>query len=56
MQLKLAFLNQDDQPPSQPAAPWKQMNEETQTAVLQILARLIARTLEAKPAKEADNE
>jgi hypothetical protein len=56
MQLKLAFHHPDDQPPEPTATPWDRIDEETQAAMLDILARLIARTLEAKSAKEADDE
>jgi len=56
MQLKLAFLHPDDQPPEPTATPWDQMDEKTHAVALDILARLIARTLEAKPAKEEDDE
>lgn len=56
MQLKLSFPNPDDQPPEPAATPWDRTDEETQAAALQILARLIARTLAATPVKEAENE
>ena len=54
MQLKLALMDQHDPSPQSP--PWQQMNAQTQAAALAILARLIARRLVSKPAKEVDDE
>jgi hypothetical protein len=54
MQLNLAFLDPPDLPPTlSPAAPsataWSQLDEASRIAALEILARLIARMLSAKP-------
>jgi hypothetical protein len=56
MQLNLAFLDPDDQPPNPSATPWDQMDEQTRDAALDILARVIARMLAAEPVQEASDE
>jgi hypothetical protein len=61
MQLNLAFLDQPDLPPSpSPKATsmtaWEQLDEASRLAVLEILARLIARMLAARSTKEASDE
>lgn len=56
MQLNLAFLDPDDQPPSPAAASWHQMDAQTREAALDILADLIARMLVAEAVKEASDE
>ena len=61
MQLKLAFLDPPDLAPNpSPAAPlataWRQLDEASRTAALEILARLIARMLSAGSTKEGSNE
>ncbi len=57
MQLNLAFL---DEPPNparhQPTSPWDKIDPVARAAALEILSRLIARMLAAKPAKDATNE
>ena len=61
MQMRLAFLDQADQPPFPsttipPATAWNQLDEASRLAALEILARLIARMLAAAPAVEATDE
>jgi hypothetical protein len=58
MQLNLAFLDQPDLPlsPAAPQGAWDQLDEASRVAALGILARLIARTLTARPATEASDE
>lgn len=61
MQMRLAFLDQADQPPSPSttipsATAWNQLDEASRLAALEILARLIARMLAAAPAVEATDE
>lgn len=56
MQLSLAFLDPDDQPPSPTATPWDRMSEQTREEALDILARVIARMLAAEPGQEASDE
>jgi len=52
MQLNLAFLEQP-QPPDRPQppsnAPWDRIDPQARAAALDVLARLIARTLAAPP-------
>jgi class 3 adenylate cyclase len=56
MQLKLAFLDPPDLAPNPPAAPlataWRQLDEASRVAALEILARLIARMLSARSKRE----
>jgi hypothetical protein len=62
MQLKLAFLESAEPPPSSvPASPppptaWDQLDEAARIAALRMLAVLIARTLATEPAEEVGNE
>jgi hypothetical protein len=61
MQLKLAFLDLPDPAPNpSPAAPvataWRQLDEAARVAALEILARLIARMLSARPRREGSDE
>ena len=61
MQLNLAFLDRPDLPPNPfPAAPsataWEQLDEASRVAALDILARLIARTLSTGSTREASDE
>ena len=61
MQLNLAFLDPPDLPPgpsptSPPPTAWDQLDEASRIAALEILARLIARMLSARSAKEASDE
>jgi hypothetical protein len=61
MQLNLALLDQPDLPPSpipavRPASAWEQLDEASRLAVLEILARLIARMLAARSTKEVSDE
>jgi len=62
MQLNLAFLDQLDLPPSlspktTSVTAWEQLDEASRQAVLEILARLIARMLAARSTREeADDE
>lgn len=59
MQLTLIFLDLPDPPlgaapASLAPAPWEQLDEAARHAALEILARLIARMLEAKPMDVSD--
>ena len=58
MQLNLAFRDQPDPPPSPAARPnaWAQLDEASRVTALEILARLIARMLTARPAMEVRDE
>ena len=56
MQMRLAFLDLADQPPSPSTTAWDQLDEASRLAALEILARLIARMLAAAPAMEASDE
>ena len=60
MQLKLAFLDPPDLAPNPPAAPlvtaWRQLDEASRIAALEILARLIARVLSARSKREGSDE
>jgi hypothetical protein len=61
MQLNLAFVDQPDLPPSPAAAApsasaWDQIDEASRIAALEILTRLIARTLSAGSTMEASDE
>lgn len=61
MQLNLAFLDQSKLPPNSfPAVPsataWEQLEEASRLAALDILARLIARTLSTGSTREASDE
>ena len=61
MQLKLAFLNlpnlaQNPSPAAPSATAWQQLDEASRIAALEILARLIARMLRAKPTREGSDE
>jgi len=56
MQLNLIFLDLPDPPTRStklPSAPWEQLDEVARQAALEILARLIARMLEAEATREA---
>jgi hypothetical protein len=59
MQLRLAFLELTDPPPSQSTPtnppPWEQIEETARMAALELLARLIASTLVA-PEEEMPDE
>jgi hypothetical protein len=56
MQLKLGFLDLTNPPRSQSTGPWDQIDPGARAAALDILSRLIARMLAAKPAKDTTNE
>ncbi len=61
MQLNLAFLDQSNLPPNpfpavQSATAWEQLDEASRLAALDILARLIARTLSTGSTREASDE
>ena len=61
MQLKLAFVDTPDLAPNpSPAAPLatagQQLDEASRIAALEILARLIARTLSARSKREGSDE
>lgn len=61
MQLNLAFVEQPDPPPSPsaavlPATAWDRIDEASRIAALEILTRLIARTLSAGSTREASDE
>ena len=60
MQLKLAFLDPPDLAPNPSPAPlataWRQLDEASRVAALEILARLIARMLSARSKREASDE
>jgi hypothetical protein len=61
MQLSLAFVDPSD-PPASPAptntppTPWNQIDEAARMAALEVLARLIARMVAARQAREASDE
>ena len=52
MQLTLAFL----EPPRLPTTPWDQLDAKARAAALEILARLIAQTLETSRQTEAADD
>jgi len=56
MQLNLAFLEPPNPPRRQSTGPWDQIDPGARAAAIEILSRLIARMLAAKPAKDATNE
>jgi hypothetical protein len=61
MQLNLAFLDPPNLAPNpSPAAPsttaWRQLDEASRVAALEILARLIARMLSARSKREGNDE
>jgi hypothetical protein len=56
MQLNLAFLEPPNPPQHQSTGPWNQLDPGARAAALEILSRLIARMLAAKPAKDATDE
>ena len=61
MQLNLAFLDPPNLAPNpSPAAPsataWRQLDEASRVAALEILARLIARMLSARSKREGSDE
>jgi hypothetical protein len=60
MQLNLAFLDQPDPSSPSPAASstsaWDQIDEASRITALEILTRLIARTLSAGSTREASDE
>jgi hypothetical protein len=61
MQLKLAFIDPPDLPSDPSSIPpstaaWNQIDEASRVAALEILARLIARMLRAKPTREGSDE
>ena len=56
MQLNLAFLDPPNPPHHPLTGPWDRIDPGARAAALEILSRLIARMLAAKPAKEATNE
>jgi hypothetical protein len=56
MQLKLAFLERSTPPIARLSGPWERIDPQAQIAALEILARLIAQTLAAKPDQKTSNE
>jgi hypothetical protein len=61
MQLNLAFLDRPDLPPNPfppppSATTWEQLDEASRIAALEILSRLIARTISARSTREASDE
>jgi hypothetical protein len=56
MQLKLEFLDPTNPPRPQATSQWNQIDPGARAAALDILSRLIARMLAAKPAKDTTNE
>ena len=56
MQLELEFLDLTNPPRPQSTGPWDQIDPAARAAALDILSRLIAHMLAAKPAKETTNE
>jgi hypothetical protein len=56
MQLNLGFLDLTSPPRQQSSGPWNQIDPGARAAALDILSRLIARMLAAKPAKETTDE
>jgi hypothetical protein len=56
MQLNLAFLEPPKPARHQATGPWDEIDSGARAAALEILSRLIARMLAAKPAKDATNE
>jgi hypothetical protein len=61
MQLRLAFLNLTDPPPSPtttnpPRTSWEQIDEAARIAALEVLAKLIARMLAAQGPREMPHE
>jgi hypothetical protein len=61
MQLKLAFIDLPELPSDPSSIPpstaaWNQIDEASRVAALEILARLIARMLRAKPTREGSDE
>jgi hypothetical protein len=56
MQLNLAFLEPPNPQRHRSSGPWDQIDPGARDAALEILSRLIARMLAAKPAKDATDE
>jgi hypothetical protein len=56
MQLNLAFLEPPNPPRHQSSGLWNEIDPVARAAALEILSRLIARMLAAKPAKDATDE
>ena len=56
MQLNLAFLEPPKPARHQSTGPWDEIDPGARAAALEILSRLIARMLAAKPAKDATEE
>jgi hypothetical protein len=56
MQLNLAFLESPNPPRHLSTGPWDQIDAGARAAAIEILSRLIARMLAAKPAKDTTNE
>jgi hypothetical protein len=56
MQLKLAFLDPSKPAQLQSTGPWDEIDPQARAAALEILSRLIARMLAARPAKDATDE
>jgi len=56
MQLNLAFLVPPNPHRHQSSGPWDQIDPRARAAALEVLSRLIARMLAAKPAKDATDE
>jgi hypothetical protein len=56
MQLNLAFLEPPNPRRYQSSGPWDQIDPGARAAALEVLSRLIARMLAAKPAKDATDE
>jgi hypothetical protein len=54
--MHLAFLEPPNPPRHQSTGPWNQLDPGARAAALEILSRLIARMLAAKPAKDATDE
>ena len=56
MQLNLAFLEPPNPPRHQSSGPWHEIDPGARAAALEILSRLIARMIAARPAKDATDE
>ncbi|HEY3656798.1 MAG TPA: hypothetical protein VGL34_17650, partial [Steroidobacteraceae bacterium] len=56
MQLDLAFLDPPNPTRHQSTSPWDEIDPGARAAAIEILSRLIARMLAARPAKDATDE